>query len=49
MINVLLISSSTPDYLWGEDLLTTCFLKIGSHIGKHEKHLMSYGKVTKQT
>ena len=26
MMNVMLISSNTPDNLWGKDLLTACFL-----------------------
>ena len=27
MMNVMLISSNAPDNLWGESLLTVCFLK----------------------
>jgi len=43
-MNAMLISSSVPDNLWGEALLTACFLQNRIH-HKQVKLPISYGEV----
>jgi len=45
MMNDMLVSSSAPNNLWGEALLTACFIQNRIHIDLLEKHPMNCGKV----